>query len=166
MAGDCCRLDQAASETVTEATIKTGNFAHLAPAAEIKRLRKQHWKSRFYALLRHPSKPKLIGNNVGVWRSDYQRVNGYDENFEGWGGEDDDLRLRLHQARIRIRSILGWTYTYHLWHPSDPTQPKIWREGQNVAYLLRRDRPTRCLNGLHKEVTTNQAAARRASTSR
>ena len=47
----------------------------------------------FYRLIRHPTKPKLIGNNVGIWRRDYERVNGYDENFEGWGCEDDDLRL-------------------------------------------------------------------------
>ena len=39
-------------------------------------------------------------------RADYERVNGYDENFVGWGCEDDDLRLRLRHAGVRIESIL------------------------------------------------------------
>ena len=33
--------------------------------------------------------------NLGVWRSDFVAVNGFDETFEGWGHEDADLVLRL-----------------------------------------------------------------------
>ena len=65
-------------------------------------------------------------------------MNGYDENFEGWGCEDDDLRLRLRRAGVRIESILSRTHTYHLWHPTDATYPQSWRDGRNVAYLKRR----------------------------
>jgi hypothetical protein len=156
-AGDCCRLDQEQSERITDEQLRSGEFRHAAPAAEIRRLTKLQRKSRFYELIRHPTKPKLIGNNVGIWRSDYERVNGYDETFEGWGCEDDDLRYRLRRAGIRIRSILRWTHTYHLWHPVHATQPKTWREGQNVRYLLRSGRLTCCRNGLVKRATMDLA---------
>src|SRR5437763_396129 len=75
--------------------------------------------SRFYRLIHHPRKPKLFGNNVGIWRADFERVNGFDENFQGWGCEDDDLRHRLRKAGVYVESILRWTRSYHLWHPID-----------------------------------------------
>ena len=120
MAGDFCRLDETTSARVTPEVVRTGAFQHWAPESELRRLAKAATGPRaFYRLIRHPTKPKLIGNNVGIWRTDFERINGYDENFQGWGCEDDDLRCRLHAAGVRIESILRWTHTYHLWHPTD-----------------------------------------------
>lgn len=150
MAGDCCRLEEEPSERVTDDVVRSGAFQNWGSPREERRLKKLDRASRFYRLLRHPTKPKLIGNNVGIWRVDYERVNGYDENFHGWGCEDDDLRYRLRRAGVQIESILRWTRTYHLWHPSEPTAPARWREGLNVNYLLRKGRLTRCRNGLVK----------------
>lgn len=150
MAGDCCRLDEEALRRVTRDVVRSGQFARWAPAGELRRLRKLDRAATFYRLIRHPTKPKLIGNNIGMWRVDYERVNGYDENFQGWGCEDDDLRHRLRRAGVRVASILRWTHTYHLWHPPDTTMPAHWREGANVDYFLRKGRLTRCRNGLEK----------------
>jgi GT2 family glycosyltransferase len=107
-------------------------------------------RARFYNWIHHPTKPKLFGGNIGMFRADYERLNGYDENFRGWGCEDDDLRLRIRAAGMKIRSILKATCTYHLWHPRGETTPERWRQGANVAYLQREDRPSRCENGLSK----------------
>ena len=150
MAGDFAKLDKETSARVDEGVIRSGEFMNWAPRAELKRLQKQDRKARLYQFFRHPTKPKLIGNNVGIWRTDYERVNGYDENFQGWGCEDDDLRLRLRRAGVRIESILRWTNTFHLWHPTDVTAPQTWRQGRNVAYLNRKGVLTRCRNGLVK----------------
>jgi glycosyltransferase involved in cell wall biosynthesis len=150
MAGDFAKLDQTTSERVNDEVLRRGEFVAWAPQEELRRLKKQDRKAHLYQLLRHPTKPKLVGNNVGIWRCDYERVNGYDENFQGWGCEDDDLRLRLRRAGVRIQSILRWTHTYHLWHPTDSTYPQSWREGRNVDYLNRKGVLVRCLNGLVK----------------
>ncbi len=150
MAGDCCRLDQTTSARITSEVIRSGEFQNWAAEDELRRLRKLDRSSRFYRLIRHPRKPKLIGNNVGIWRADYERVNGYDENFQGWGCEDDDLRCRLRRSGVRVESILRWTHTYHLWHATDVTQPSTWKQGANVEYFLRKGRLTRCRNGLEK----------------
>ena len=135
---------------VTPEVVRSGEFQAWGPADELRRLRKRDRAARFYRFIRHPTRPKIIGNNVGIWRSDYERVNGYDENFEGWGCEDDDLRARLHAAGVRIASILRWTHTFHLWHPTDVTTPAQWKQGANVNYFLRKGRLTRCRNGLVK----------------
>lgn len=150
MAGDCCRLDEATSAHITSEVVARGEFAGWGGASELARLKKLDRASRFYNLIRHPTKPKLIGNNVGIWRADFERVNGYDENYQGWGCEDDDLRYRLRRAGVRIESILRWTHTLHLWHPNDRTMPAHWKEGANVQYFQRRGRLTRCRNGLEK----------------
>ncbi|UUZ57292.1 glycosyltransferase [Massilia sp. H-1] len=36
--------------------------------------------------------------NLGVWRSDLDMVDGFDESFLGWGHEDSDLVVRLFNA--------------------------------------------------------------------
>jgi glycosyltransferase involved in cell wall biosynthesis len=53
---------------------------------------------------------------LGVARADYERVNGYDARFAGWGGEDVDMAVRLRRAGLRC----GWPgpqgTLLHLWH--------------------------------------------------
>jgi glycosyltransferase involved in cell wall biosynthesis len=150
MAGDCMRLDATTSALVTEESVRGGPLRPVVTAKEWWRVKRQLLKNWWYVMVRHPTKPKLLGGTLGMWRSDFERVNGYDENFVGWGCEDDDLGMRLRRAGVKIRSILFWTHTYHLWHPVEPTYPRKWREGVNVPYLLRPSRPVRCENGLRK----------------
>ena len=54
--------------------------------------------------------------NMGVWRKDYEAVNGFDESFVGWGHEDADFVLRLHNFGIKRKNGFCATEVYHLWH--------------------------------------------------
>ena len=146
--GFCYHLDEPTSELIDLRHVATQRFTDWVGQLEHRRLRSLRSRSRWYEWIRHPSKPKLFGGNIGIARDDYLRINGYDELFRGWGCEDDDLRLRLRAAGLRIRSILPWTQTYHLWHPKTPTAPDAWRDGPNVDYLRRSRRPIRCLAGV------------------
>jgi glycosyltransferase involved in cell wall biosynthesis len=150
MGGHFMRIDQCTSLKIDEAAIRQGDFLNWISGKEIQFVRKLDLRWRFYQWLHHPTKPKLFGNNIGIWRSDYERINGYDETFEGWGCEDDDLRLRLRRAGVRIESILRWTNTFHLWHPTEPSQPSQWKQGRNVNYLRRKGVLICCRNGLVK----------------
>ena len=101
MAGHFARLDEPTSARIDDRGHVRGEFCEpgfgrRTPAVTVQGLDR---KSRLYNGCGHPTKPKLFGNNIGIWRTDYERVNGYDENFEGWGCEDDDLRLRLRRRR-------------------------------------------------------------------
>ena len=146
--GDVVRLPEAASRDLAPSGLAAVDLRRLAPPEELQRLSRRHRKSAFQNLLRHPSKPRLAGGNFAVWRHDYLRINGSDERFRGWGQEDDDLGLRLRGAGIRLVSILDRTFTFHVWHPSDPSATPRWRDGVNVPYFLRRGRLTRCRRGL------------------
>jgi glycosyltransferase involved in cell wall biosynthesis len=54
--------------------------------------------------------------NMGIWRSDYVRVNGFDESFVGWGHEDADIVLRLHNSGVARKNGFCATEVFHLWH--------------------------------------------------
>ena len=55
--------------------------------------------------------------NMGVWRADFEAVNGFDESFVGWGHEDADFVLRLHNLGVVRKNGYCATEVYHLWHP-------------------------------------------------
>ena len=54
--------------------------------------------------------------NFGVWYGDLQTVNGFDESFSGWGHEDADLVLRLHNLGCIRKDGYFATEVFHLWH--------------------------------------------------
>ncbi len=91
-AGYCCLLTRETTERLTIEEVYRGSFVQAASPIERAKLARMHRKARLYNWMRHPTKPKLFGGNVGIYRRDYEHVNGYDENFRGWGCEDDDLR--------------------------------------------------------------------------
>jgi len=60
--------------------------------------------------------------NLGVWRSDLDQVDGFDNSYVGWGLEDSDLLVRLLRAGVRRKDGRFATGVFHLWHPlSDPS---------------------------------------------
>lgn len=61
--------------------------------------------------------------NLAIWRSDFERVNGFDESFQGWGHEDADLAVRLIHGGVRRKDGQFALPVLHLWHrESDRSQ--------------------------------------------
>jgi hypothetical protein len=54
--------------------------------------------------------------NLAVWRSDLDRVDGFDARFSGWGREDSDLLIRLIRSGVRRKDGRFATGVIHLWH--------------------------------------------------
>ena len=146
--GFCARLSEATSRPLVESGLGSVDLGGLVGPTEAGLLRRRHRRARWHSVIRHPTKPRLAGGDFGLWRGDFERVNGFDERFEGWGQEDDDLGLRLRAAGVRLESILDATCSLHVWHPTDPTATTRWRDGVNVGYFERRGRLTACRRGL------------------
>lgn len=54
--------------------------------------------------------------NLGVWRKDFFEINGFDENYHGWGYEDSDLVIRLiNNGVFRLEGRFAIP-VLHLWH--------------------------------------------------
>ena len=146
--GHCARLTEATSGLLLPENLAVTNLGGLVSPAERRALAKRHRRALWHNLLRHPTKPRLTGGDFGVWRSDFERVNGFDERFVGWGQEDDDLGLRLRAVGVRLESVLDLTASLHVWHPTDPSATVRWRDGANVPYFTRRGRLAACRRGL------------------
>ncbi len=74
--------------------------------------------------------------NMGVWRSDFERVDGFDESFVGWGHEDADFVLRLHHAGVARKNGFCATEVFHLWHQEAARE----HESQNARTVRERER--------------------------
>ena len=72
--------------------------------------------------------------NMGVWRSDLDLVNGFDESFLGWGHEDSDLVVRLFNAGVMRKDGAFATEVLHLWHPESRRD----QESSNRRLVLER----------------------------
>ena len=82
--------------------------------------------NRFLPLLRLPMslfkkryKTKWQGAktcNLAVWRDDFKQINGFDENFQGWGHEDADLVVRLLCGGVLRKEGRFAVPVLHLWH--------------------------------------------------
>jgi glycosyltransferase involved in cell wall biosynthesis len=58
----------------------------------------------------------LRGGLLGIRKEDLAAVNGWNEEFIGWGLEDTELVTRLFNYGIRFKKIKFQAITYHLWH--------------------------------------------------
>jgi glycosyltransferase involved in cell wall biosynthesis len=71
----------------------------------------------FALALRNQEHRGIIGCNMGFWRKDLLAINGFDEDYSGWGMEDSDVGVRLyHLGRIR-KFLYGRAIVFHLNHP-------------------------------------------------
>ncbi|TCK66738.1 hypothetical protein DFQ05_2012 [Winogradskyella wandonensis] len=82
-----------------------------------KRTRSLHFPflARFYKAQEKFSS-KYRGCNTSFFKSDFIEVNGYDENFVGWGREDSELALRFHNKGLLARRLRYKGIVYHIYH--------------------------------------------------
>ncbi|MCP3950848.1 MAG: glycosyltransferase [Desulfobacterales bacterium] len=78
-------------------------------------------------LLRVPWLPPCVSTslggvmscNMGFYRDDLLAVNGFNEDFTGWGREDSELAVRLFNYGIKRKSHPFMAICFHLWHPEN-----------------------------------------------
>lgn len=114
---------------------------------------KEHREFIRYGVLRKlrlaSVRKQTFGGHFSIFKKDIESVNGYDENYIGWGGEDQDIAMRLVMAGFRGTSVIKSARILHLWHPKDMGD-KHWREGKNIEYFFREKINIYCDNGLIK----------------
>lgn len=84
--------------------------------------------------------------NLAVWRSDLDRVDGFDADYSGWGKEDSDIIVRLLHVGLRRKDGVFGTGVIHLWHAeADRSQLP---ENEQRLHAVIGDRRIRALRGL------------------
>lgn len=74
----------------------------------------------------------LKGCNFAFWRDDFIAVNGYNNDFTGWGHEDIELAARLTNYGIKQRQLKMTAICYHLYHKFNSRV----NENPNYQYYL------------------------------
>lgn len=66
----------------------------------------------------HPRRwQRARGSNMAFWRSDLEKVDGFDSGFTGWGREDSDIFIRMIRASVLRKDGRFGPGVLHLWHP-------------------------------------------------
>ena len=110
------------------------------PFGHLRRLRQRAWRG-------------ARSCNLAIWRSDIDRVDGFDADYSGWGKEDSDIIVRLLHTGVRRKDGNFATGVIHLWH-AEADRASLSDNERKLAGILTSDR-VRARRGL----TSLQAAA-------
>jgi len=153
VAGSCKYLDKKQTNTLLQEGVSEKRLKDLyqsIPERAIVREHRRFVRHRiFFRLGLASAKKQRLSSHFSIHREDIERVNGYDENFVGWGGEDEDMAIRLAASGLKGKSIIHKARVLHLCHPKEMGD-KHWKDGVNVEYLKRKNIPFFCENGLNK----------------
>lgn len=87
----------------------------------------------------------MLGSNFSVYRSDLEKINGFDELYDGPGcGEDSDIQFRLELIGVTGKSLRNLAIQYHIYHPRTAVSDPCWDRFQ----LVKQQREPRCQHGL------------------
>lgn len=129
LAGRRVDLGPKISEEITVDQVRSGELSTFSP-----RLIKscldgdsQYWHRSipvYNSLLRSLFKMNQVddmkGCNFSVDKESVIKINGFDEDYEGYAREDTDLEMRLIKLGLKIKSVKGAALQYHVWHPRLP----------------------------------------------
>lgn len=85
---------------------------------------------------------------MGFWRKDCIAINGFDQDYKGWGREDSDFLLRMMNNNIKARKLKYSALAYHLWH--NEANRDNFNKNHEMMEKVIRDKTIRCKNGLDK----------------
>ncbi len=96
----------------------------------------------------HKSLDGIRTCNFSFFKRDCIDVNGFNEDFVGWGREDSEFAVRLINNGIKRRNLKFSAVAYHLFHPQYDRQSIA----KNDILLEKaiKDRKTVCKNGIDK----------------
>jgi glycosyltransferase involved in cell wall biosynthesis len=92
-----------------------------------------------------------FGSNIAMTRESLLKINGFDEDYEGWGCEDKDLLWRLEETGLTQQGEFGKCCQYHLHHKKtteNPMAKTLYLQKQKIGHI-------ECLNGIRKIAIAN-----------
>lgn len=86
--------------------------------------------------------------NMACFKNDLIKVNGFNEDFIGWGREDTELVVRLLNENVKRKNIKFNANTLHVYHKEN--NKKMLSTNDAILEKTRKEKLTRCKNGLDK----------------
>jgi glycosyltransferase involved in cell wall biosynthesis len=126
LCGRRVNLNQRISDSLTPQAILEGGLERFTAGRLLDALfsRGAHWDEGIlitsHVLHRwiNRKEPTLLGCNYSLEKSLLEEINGFNEDFVGYSGEDTELEYRLRLAGARFQWVRHLAIQYHLYHPS------------------------------------------------
>lgn len=91
---------------------------------------------------------KFRGCNTSYFRTDFLMINGYNEDFEGWGREDSDLAYRFLNKGLKMKRLRYRGIVYHIPHKISSKNHLEENDAREKATI--EQKLVRCKNGIDK----------------
>jgi glycosyltransferase involved in cell wall biosynthesis len=104
------------------------------------------WLSRAAGLCFDRHGRRARGRNLSVSRADLLAVNGWNQDYERPGREDDDLVVRLYRLGRRGKSVRFRGVIFHLYHP--PHARDLFATNDDILQEVIRSDAVQCRNGI------------------
>lgn len=97
---------------------EANSFPRLLKALLLRDIQNAHHMIRFppFPAQRSRSLSGIKSCNMGFFRKDIVAVNGFNQDFVGWGREDSELAVRLYRYGLRRKGHPFMAVCFHLWH--------------------------------------------------
>ncbi len=105
--------------------------------------------SKLYSKTSELSK-KFRGCNVSFWKEDIIAINGYNEDFKGWGREDSEIIVRLINKGVLGRRLRYRGIVYHIFHNEKPKNRLELND--TIQRNSIKNKSTWCTNGIDKHL--------------
>lgn len=153
VAGSRCMLNQElTSELISKKeysipTFKTkgvGNRLNALRIPWLMRLLSLPWASR-------RSTKTIKGCNMAFWKEDILKVNGYNEEFEGWGSEDVELEVRFQNSGLKRLNLKFGAIQFHLWHRENNKERVV--QNEKLVEITRKEKLIACAKGINQIIS-------------
>lgn len=88
------------------------------------------------------------GCNMAFFKEDVESINGFNEDFVGWGREDSEFVVRFLNVGGEMRKLRFAGIAYHLWH--EENSRAMLEENHQIYLQSLREKKTWCCNGIKK----------------
>ncbi|MCG2459876.1 glycosyltransferase family 2 protein [Flavobacteriaceae bacterium F89] len=95
---------------------------------------------------------KVRGCNMAYWKSDFEKVNGYNEDIIGWGREDSEFAARLINNNIHKKNLKLGGIEFHIFHPEESREKLSVNDNIQEETIVKKIKY--CKNGYHQEPRT------------
>ncbi|MDD4227306.1 MAG: glycosyltransferase family 2 protein [Mariniphaga sp.] len=121
-------------------------FPFFSPEIELNRLNSIRIPLLYFFLKPLQFSKHLRGGLLCLWKDELVAVNGWNEEFSGWGLEDTELVFRLFNHGTLFRKVKFQALTYHLWHKVQ-ARDQISKNKELLEHTMQSN-ITRCKKGL------------------
>lgn len=161
-------VDEPTSRGLDAAQLLSGAHRLLVGPGQLEALRRRDRRARKHALLRRLRlgdlhKPKLLGGHFSCTLELYLRLNGFDEEYQGWGFKDDEFAYRAARMGARARPAAGEIIAFHLFHPTRQPDAPMASLPTARRFAQRRRLPVVAEHGVRNPLEQHEVVATRFS---